>query len=165
MSSKEEIALAKDAVEAIKKISKGKWEWEPKWNDKAITSVGTVAQVTMILTNGQICLRDRLDNHFYGGRQDGKWVVSGSPIEELIPLLHEELIPLLHWERIEEILEGMGYRLWVEKHLDSEFTCTIAVKTDEMYEKRVCRTQAKTRQTSVMLAVIELGKEKANEKD
>lgn len=120
---------------------KVKWKWEPKWNDKVITDLGTVAQVTMIMPNGQIVLRDQLDKHFYGTQKDGEWLVSSNPFGE-------HIIPILHWEEIERVLERVGYPLSIEK-----YGCDI------YRGEIVAHSIAKSRQSAVMKAVIKLGEE------
>jgi len=159
MFSKETQALVPKVYEAIKKIAekagkkclkcegtgneddfggcrwcngtgkvKGEWEWEPeRWQQ--VVYRGKVNLIRAVLTPIYVDLLSKR----------GVFI--------------KDLIPLLHWERIEEILEGMGYALSVLKY-EGYVKCYIHQKDDLLVTE-----QRKTRQEAVMRAVIELGKE------
>jgi len=84
MLTKETKELEKPCYEAIKKISKGKWEWKPeKWE--------------MVVYENKV---DVITGH------------SRSPVHVHLsskPGVHiKDLLPLLHWERIREIMLYLG---------------------------------------------------------
>ena len=122
---------------------KGKWKWEPeKWE--------------LVIYKGEV---DVITGH------------SKSPIHihlSSVPgICTKELIPLLHWERIEQILEGMGYYmslptkgersdLWVVGFSSFNFKGT---NKEFRYYKNTYVGRGQTRQEAVQRAVIELGKE------
>ena len=64
------------------------------------------------------------------------------------------ITPLLEWQKIEEILEGMGYDLLIGKHE--------RIYGASVFQGKKCLSigDGKSRQPAVMRAVIELGKEK-----
>lgn len=118
---------------------KGKWEWEPQR--------GEFAQIGM----GMIILVDR------DGLFENKFVETSDM--GLIEI--NRLTPLLHWERIEEILEGMGYEV---KTFDIQVKrrrwLSHIWKRGKLKDKLVASVDnCKTRQEAVQKAVIELGKE------
>lgn len=153
MFNKEEIALAKPTVEAIKKISRNyynsvsklpggglsetEWEWEPEVGEFYITPENEIW-----------CIGDDLD------REDT--IIAKD--------LNKKYIPLLHWERIEEILEGMGYSMIVSHPLDCPdgkrlgYLCIIWHK-DWSSDKEI-EYVGDRRQEAVQRAVIELGRVK-----
>jgi len=126
---------------------KGKWEWKPEvgecfsfgWKDirKLI-----IIPVKFYLEEDNICFDDYV-----------------------FPISH--CIPLLHWERIEEILEGMEYRIYTEKfYMDSQLKSRKSAECKiYQYDQHLqggtllVKLEAKTRQEAVQQAVIELGKE------
>ncbi|MBA7492544.1 hypothetical protein ES702_03094 [subsurface metagenome] len=141
MFTKEVIALALKVNEAIKKISKGKWEWEPE-----------------------------IGECFYGLSKVLHWIVNEKQCFSVTQYIEKrKLTPLLHWERIISILKSLGYLVGIsinvaftgseiqihrksnQDHVNSRMIL------DEMYDSEP--------QLAVMRAVIELGKEAANEKD
>lgn len=76
---------------------------------------------------------------------------------------YDNVIPILHRERIEEILEEMGYSFSIDEAPHGE---TPDYRLAEHFAwifdesgKVIARGKGKDRQTSAMLAVIELGKE------
>jgi len=178
MFTKEEIALAKDTVEAIKKIAerqemecptcrngrvpfgvgsvdekcsrcdgtakvKGKWEWEPEVGEWCIF------QDAHIPPRKKVCLVIRAEGLYISVfpkylDKFGDYTCFRKPTN---------CIPLLHWERIEEILEGMGYEVWTDK-LKGYVKCRIFRGKDQLVLE-----QRKTRREAVYAAVIELGKE------
>jgi len=122
---------------------KGKWEWKPEvgecfsfgWKDirKLI-----IIPVKFYLEEDNICFDDYV-----------------------FPISH--CIPLLHWERIEEILEGMGYYLKITKY--DEWGNPLKMCVAEIWLKGHSSVEsksavAKTSQEAAQKAVIELGKEK-----
>lgn len=146
MFSREEIALAPKVDEAIKKIAEkaGKtWEWEPKR--------GEFAQIGM----GMIVLVDR------DGLFENKFVdTSNMGIIEI-----NRLIPFLHWERIERILEGMGYETELNefKATGSDYAYGI-FGYDKNDKYHTAHGYGKTRQEAVQRAVIKFGKRDRHEK-
>ena len=129
MFTKEEQALAKPCHEAIKKISKGKWEWEPEIGEWAISE-----EYTFLI----IGAHDNIVEYNFGYYPQ------------------KDCVPLLHWERIEEILALFGYELiMLGTGYYADFACGIQQDDKEMIK----RIEAPTRQLAVMRAVIELGKE------
>lgn len=159
MFSQETVKLAKPCIEAIKKISKGKWEWEPEvgeWcivKDKRVRRKGWDTRMGLIVSvNLSICT---------------------IKTENGLNYIIENCIPLLHWERIEEILEGMGYDVFLydqdfgASKTANKYEATIwkPAPIDCQKEKPFTERRGETRQLALLRAVIELGKEKANEKD
>jgi len=179
MFSKEAQALAKPCYEAIKEIAgsieskcnlcggsglrrayidstvkkrcedckgrgkiKGKWEWEPRRGELVLRQpLGEVDLITRILVYGMLRLSSEDACLFFDKHTSG-------------------FIPILHWERIEEILKGMGYVLWLEdneyRHEDRRFEAII--DSDDNTDIDSVVSVAKTRQLVVMRAVIELSK-------
>lgn len=144
MFTKEEQALTKPCYEAIKKISKGRWKWEPK--------VGEYFMHFTSVSHSKFYLITEVDKTFVwfamtvGGYGTAK---------------HTDLhnwIPLLHWERIERVLEEMGYylKIWDTENtkIGSGYYVVIGEKKSPITEDL-----GKTRQEAVMKAVIELEKE------
>jgi len=125
------VKLAKPCYEAIKKISKGKWEWEPeKW--QGVIYRGKVDLVLHVLTPIYVDLLSK----------------SGVFIKDLIPLLH--------WERIRKILKQCGYSFSITSGASGgEITVYANIGTDRVYAKY----HNNDLQLEVMRAVIELGKE------
>ena len=144
MFSKEAIKLAKPCYEAIKKISKGKWEWKPEVGEQFIGVHGMPIVIAGIIDVPLI----------FGTENRRLQYLSMDKVREIFV---KDVIPLLHWERIEEILEGMGYGLLLKrediggKHYQAEFWN----KNTWGHKLSV----GKTRQEAVMRAVIEVGKE------
>jgi len=151
MFTKEAQELASKVYEAIKKISKGKWEWEPKAG------------------GGEWCIYNKKPHLIVGvGVGNDLWLrKSGIMCYMFEPDKRKKIIPLLHWERIEEILEGMGYRVYME-----EFYMDRSLKARKSAECKIykygedlqggtllIKIEAKSCQLAVMRAVIELGKE------
>lgn len=144
MFTKETQELAKATAEAIKKISKGKWEWEPEmgewciWQDKVYVIYEVEENIGEIIQMKDTRIAAPYDFHY---------------------VMRKSLTPLLHWERILSILKTFGFKStvttedgWAHIHFfDSDERC---VKTQDGFT-----------QPSVMRAVIELGKESSNEKD
>jgi len=152
MFTKEEIALAKATVEAIKKISKGKWEGKPEVGEWCIYKKNNeIALIVFHWPKTESNKYETLEVAFPLGTNRG--------IEEFA----DEFIPLLHWERIEEILEGMGvgYEVKIDKWQGFERegqNFRVSIRQNGVLMVGTHRT--KTRQLAVMRAVIELVKEK-----
>lgn len=152
MFSKEAIALAKPCYEAIKKISKGKWEWEPEKGE-----LFGLPDLEYHPDNLGVYLYTVDYAVFY------YHFIKKRIVETQTDYL-EYCIPLLHWEEIEEILEGIGYEIGIdkltkitseqEKHPD-KFEVIIE-KTGEIGGEENW-ISGSTRQLAVMRAVIELG--------
>jgi len=150
MFSKETQALAKATVEAIKKISKGKWEWKPQFGD-------------YVLWNNELWFF----RCYAGLGQALLHQVSESQVANI-----KACIPLLHWERIEEILEGMRYEVKEQRQSMSQSAqCWICPSHNHLEatgrdlnnylqwrQHHTLTVFGKTRQEAVMRAVIELGK-------
>jgi len=156
--TKEAIALTPKTIEAIKKISKGKWEWKPEVGEWCIVKDKQV---------GRKGWNDRI-----GLITEVFPSIGTIKLETGLTYITDISIPLLHWERIEKILEGMGYRLTVGvdpgvKPFKTGFECWIGSQREvtQKYEQFVYLKGIKTRQEAVQRAVIELGKEASNEKD
>ena len=149
MFTKETQELAKPCVEAIKKISKGKWEWEPEWGDN------------FILQNA-LCI-------FHYTEKDRVYFVvdTWKELQDRPSGYFDDVsVSLLHWERIEEILEGMGYDVFVidqgsNGEMLDEYVAEIwkPAPVDCRKERPWIDGTGKTRQLAVMRAVIELTKE------
>ena len=159
MFSKEEVALAKPYYEAIKKISKRginpmtgapltvpEWEWHSRTGEFAITK-----------ENRDILLVTHLLAVAYWQSPGFEFVNLRTNEKGSLPDC--DCIPLLHWERIEHLLEGMGYELDVFKSVKEHlFVCSV-----HRNSKIVLVVRAKSRQLAVMRAVIELRKESNHE--
>jgi len=159
MFTKKEIELAPAVYEAIKRISVKsekypcltkdkngieqltykKWEWEPKpfelfLSDKDIYCVVDVS----LFRDPQIdwIIEKAFDKD---GNNDG-------------PFYPEHCIPILHWEKIEEILEGMGY--WLR--IGDKYSCQIHLPNGVNAWPDGAGI-GKSRQEAVQKAVIKLG--------
>jgi len=136
------------------------WEWEPEWNELALLNNEIVSIRQHWLTT------DKIKACRVAGRNEKSiTVMNGYPLYK--PNCKDKLIPLLHWERIEEILEGMGYRIYVDGFYmgrDLKARKSAECKIYE-YEEHLqggvllVKIEAKTRTEAVYAAVIELGKE------
>jgi len=181
MFTKEEIALAKPCHEAIKTLAerqekecptcagrgkesvigdyamrqtsqeckrcngtgkvKGKWEWEPKM--------------------GEWCRFDNI-SHLIKGVSNNPQIIDLHPgYRQCDQTKYDppasDVTPLLPWERIEKILEEMGYWLKTER---LPFNGCRAMTGNLPKHYQVERwINGRTRQEAVMRAVIELGKE------
>lgn len=127
---------------------KRKWEWKPEWNELAYLDgkVVSIRQYWFTLNS------KRTKMCRVAGRN-----------EKSITVMKEQLTPLLHWERIEEILEGMGYVVIIDRDVSqskSKFMCAIRQLTKVMGYNEWMGV-GKTRQLAVMRAVIELEKERS----
>lgn len=92
---------------------------------------------------------------FYLDANGDVWCIADEEIVNYLVLYPKGNIPILPWERIEEILEGVGYELYI---YESEGSC----KADNTYDVFVNGNfygNAKSRQEAVMLAVDKLRKE------
>ena len=135
MFRKVEQELGRKIPDALRKLSGGKWKWEPKIGEWWLDLDGKVH-----------CIGDEL------------YLEHIQSIKELA-----KAIPLLHWEwQLEPILEGMGYNLYMQPHAWKRrgkfFICRIL--TEQRYT--ASEASAKTRQEAVQRAVLALaeGKEK-----
>ena len=68
-----------------------------------------------------------------------------------------DVIPLLHWEKLEEILESVGYFLEVEKLSHKNCECLILKGMDDPETECIAVGSGKTRQEAVMRAIVILG--------
>jgi len=152
MFSKEIIALAKPCIEAIKKISKGKWEWKPERGE-----LFGLPDLKYHPDNLGIYLYTVDHTVFY------YHIVKKKIVETQTGYL-EYCIPLLHWERIERVLKGMGYCIFLTGNIELSTKYTVVIGTTVEHiglleGKSEIKCFGKTRQLAVMRAVIELGKE------
>ena len=127
---------------------KGKWEWKPEGHDTCINEKGPHKIEYIVLSFA--------DNHLTLDPP-----VLGNPWTES---LRWKFIPLLHWERIEEILEGMGYDLSIDI-IGATGQIYLPpqghhIEIYDKYNKLKAEADAKTRQVAVQKAVIELAKRK-----
>jgi len=163
MFSKEAQALAKATVEAIKKISKDKWKWEPQRYDHFVLP-------TKLMQDGIVWSFNKSNQKltYLGSASDE------AEINECICAVeYRYAVPFFHWERIEEILlrcpaDGGCWNFYEPfKFIPDIYRGKFQRwKVEYMwrYERTgVCPTKhwdwGKTRQLAVMRAVIELGKE------
>jgi len=148
MFTKAEINLALSTYEAIKKIAKreGKeWEWNPeigewclikkKWGTTLKNVVGIIVLVNEDKNIVRVEAVVETDSIFFSG-----WY------------RQKDLIPILHWEKLEEILEGLGYMVDIRLE-QGNFICEV-----DGYEYWA-DGKGKTRQEAMMRAVIKLSKE------
>jgi len=143
--------LAKPVYEAIPKIAEKagkKWEWEPRWGEMVIY------KKMIALITGVNPLKE--DNQY-----DMLLQVSSSGVTPEIRARTEDVIPLLHWEDdIEPILEGIHGEIHFQKLI--YYFCRIVVRNSKFIQAdgRYLEVTAKSkdRQTSAMLAVIQLRK-------
>ena len=141
MFRKVEQELGRKIPDALKKLSGGKWEWEPTIGDR-------VCRGEMILFYAGIIPA-------INGKRAGKFISeAGTQYEWPISLV----IPLLYWERIEEILEEMGYdKFKFSWHqLKDQFVICDIRKDDKL----ICAQAAKSRQEAVQRAILALVEEK-----
>ena len=141
--------LAKDPVDCSEcngtgKV-KGEWKWEPEVFELFIYR----REIFVIddVERDVITPKDWVIRYY-----DKKMVVKDRLINS------SKVIPILHWEKIEEILEGMGHKLKLNETINTKtfqkgWHVTIC---DE--SKPLADGLGKDRQTSAMLAVIELSK-------
>ncbi|NVM22873.1 MAG: hypothetical protein HWN68_13960 [Desulfobacterales bacterium] len=137
MFSKEEIKLVKPCYEAIKKISKGKWEWKPEV--------------------GEWCMEDEnmyLIKGFYDFFKEGIGLCNIDTGEIFYTEKIEKYTPFLHWEKLEGILEGMGYIISFFNNPEVAWACQVWKDDKQVLVVDAC----KTRQEAVMRAVIEVVK-------
>jgi len=185
MFSKEAIALAEATVEAIKKIAekapkdclkckgqgvyynqdctvchgtgkvKGKWEWKPGPGEWCIYKKNNeIALVVFYWPKTKANKYETIEVAFPLG--------ANRSIEEFA----DEFIPLLDWQKIEEMLEGMGYRIKLSETFRThrEFRCSIH-KVEQFKDREGYRVipdvsaYSSNRQEAVQQAVIKLGKE------
>jgi len=151
MFTKTKIELAKPCVEAIKKIAKAKgkkWEWEPERGEWFIYKK-RIYLLTDIREKGKFLGHFVYDDTYGLHREIG------------------EVTPLLHWEKLEKIMEGLGYSIHIGCVGDME---NWHWKPKEFYKARLDQkfcyipkneilTIADTRQEAVMRAIIKLGEE------
>jgi len=146
MFTKEVIELAKPCVEAIKKISKAKgkeWKWKPEV--------------------GEWCLWKKHPHLVLEPEGQDNWFTIYVDKDEayyhrlVVPL--KRCIPLLHWEKLEGILEDLGYFLEVEKIGCEDCECLILKGTGDPDTECIAVGRGKTRQEAVMRAIIKLGEE------
>lgn len=114
---------------------KGKWEWEPEWSDICIWGDELV-----------MCIEVKRDDLIEILPQWGSTTT-------LAP--YASLVPLLHWEKLEEILERLGYPIIILKMYDRNgyaFQCKMGRNLDGVNVMRG------TRQEAVVQATIELAR-------
>lgn len=102
MFTKQVIKLAKPCYEAIKIIAKsvGKvWKWEPEWGEFCIDSNKRIVLIWDIFPDAPIIS------------------VVPAPQANITPYNQQvkDCIPILHWEKIEQILEGLGYEIEIDR--------------------------------------------------
>jgi len=103
MFSKAEQNLALRTNEAIKKISKAKgkkWEWKPEVGEWCIVlgysnAVGLIGLIEKDINVPGLAYVEC--NVFIPKFEDNDWYE------------REKLVPFLHWEKLEKIMEGLGY--------------------------------------------------------
>lgn len=153
MFTKTEIELAPKTIEAVKKISKAKgkeWEWKPEVGDwiveKESKQVGIITEYSKKLQEVCYMLLDK-NKKFPPGAE-----VIGCPVEDIMPLYH--------WEKLEKIMEGLGYELRLDKRGDPPnvaFDAGFGKIGEPIFASQLM--QAPTRQEAVMQAIIKLGEE------
>lgn len=124
---------------------KGEWEWKPEVGEYCIYRPNSPYFNKLELITGI-------------NKEKRKLLLSHSI--DSYPM--DECIPLLHWEKLEEILEEMGYVIDLGKEYTSweDFTwhCDLRQKYTSGYKFVLAGSSCKTRQEAVMWAVIELAK-------
>lgn len=139
MLTEEERELAVEFNEALKKVSKGKWKWEPRWGDH------------FILVNAHCIFHyaEREKVHFLNDAWED---LQSRPLK----YFEENSTPLFHGERVVEILEGMGYIVRVREEggfgEECKYNCGIYTNKLEV------GGSAPTFQEAVRQATIELAK-------
>lgn len=111
------------------------WKWEPKVGGWCLLNDERVANEELFLISDD---------------DDLVYVCSLAP--------QGKVIPILHWEEIERVLEGVGYKLGMNKFTDKQGITTYGA----WFFAEECWSQAidgKSRQRAVMRVVIELGKQ------
>jgi len=134
------IELVLPTYKALKKIIPG-WEWVPERGEFAIRKQPSTLKPYLIEYEG--FFEGCIETCNYG------------------LVAKDNIIPILDWERIEEILEGVGYELEFRtghrvdgKKGDKNYLCWLNIG------KKVYATEfGETRQLAVMRAVVRLGKE------
>lgn len=141
MFTKTEIDLASKVYEALKKIAERqgkKWEWEPEFGEWLIYRspkvIGeTVGIIDYIVSKKVICFAPEEGNIHYDYCE-----------------IDDGFIPILHWEKLEGILEDLGYEVIVYR-----YKCEVWAEEDTGMRLK-CRKKGQTRQEAVMRAVIKL---------
>jgi len=151
MFTKEVIELAKPCVEAIKKISKAKgkeWKWKPE-----------VGEWCLWKKHPHLVLEpEGQDNWFtiYADKVDKMDYDEPYYYRLVVPI--KRCIPFLHWEKLEKIMEGLGYELRLDKRGDPPnvaFDAGLGKIGEPIFASQLI--QAPTRQEAVMRAIIRLG--------
>jgi len=145
MFTKEEQKLAPKVVQAIEKITQSagrEWEWKPEVGEWCIdeNNIMLIAEVDYITDDPE-------ENWYQISNESCNWCIGST-----------DVIPLLRWEKLEEILEGLGFFLEVEKIGRKDCKCLILEGSGGPETECVAAGSGKTRQEAVMRAVIKLAK-------
>ena len=150
MFTKEEQKLAPKVVQAIEKITQSarrEWEWKPE-----------VGEWCLYKSRIDLLLQDEDGHWYFGIRRDRLFGELHTLANPVCFYGIANLIPLLHWEKLEDILEDLGFFLEVEKIGRKDCKCLILKGSGGPETECVAAGSGKTRQEAVMRAVIELAK-------
>jgi len=145
--TKEVIELAKPCIEAIKKIAQAKgkkWEWKPEIGDFFLfgKEMGIVVD------------KYKVNPYTFKGM-----CVEPKEKRGAVNILYiEDITPIPHWEKLEKIMEGLGYVM------DLGFTYIAAGKywycnLRNINNGKIVGVYGETRQEAVMRAIIRLSEE------
>jgi len=146
MFTKTEIELAPKVYEALKKIAEKqgkKWEWEPEIGDWFLLNDYPYVVAGVLWYT----IANKVDNE---PQPDDAISVVYVKSHTIQTEAHDNVIPLPHWEKLEEIMEGLGYILQGPFKDKSCFVARFGVKG---------WAEGKSRQEAVMRAIIKLGEE------
>lgn len=176
MFTKEETALAKPCYEAIKKIAERQVKKCSRCYGSGIMKVGHPRQTGGSWRTGTFhCDKcngtgkvkgkwewePEVGECFYGLSKALHWIVNEKQRFSITQYIEKrKLTPLLHWEKIEEVLEGMGYKIWTTKYywkdtIKALYECQISLG---LRSEAIVDEEATTAQEAVRRAVIELGR-------
>jgi len=133
MFTKKEIELAPKVNEILTKLG---WEWIPEMGEWCIYGFGVLGLVIGVRGKQWLNISD------YG-----------------YELHRDSAYPILQWEKIEEILEKLGYSVEI-KNIYYFYDKYEFVISQQYSNFKTIEERAKTRQEAVMKAVTKLGKEK-----
>lgn len=146
---------AKKVIEVIEKISRKiklgtrikveKWKWKPEWLDP------------LMFQNRLYWFKSSDESDRFKG-----WIfiLSEGVEEAALHVPQKDCVPILGWQRIEEILERLGYYVRVLRNVDKDshgnHLCECAIDRNKGH---IAKAVAKTRRQAVTKALLELDKE------
>jgi len=140
MFTKKQIELASKVNKILEKLG---WEWEPERGEWCLVKdeieIGVFKPHLISMVHGESL-------YSYEAWRQNHWYIS-------------EVIPILHWERLERILEEMGYWPEITRRIYGSEGAKSHCKIDKN-GKFMVAAWAEIRQEAVMEAIIKLAEEK-----